>query len=130
MDNPEKLVTFGRQDTRQDKQNTVSFFSLFSFFVLFPLLPVYLDGPFLIAYIWFFFSRLLYKTSLSIYRYIFPSIYTVHAKCSLTFLDIYACLMVFNATFNNISVISWRSVLLVEETVELGENHRHVLDIY
>jgi hypothetical protein len=31
--------------------------------------------------------------------------------------------MVFNATFNNISVISWRSVLLVEET---GENHRPV----
>jgi hypothetical protein len=26
--------------------------------------------------------------------------------------------MVFNATFNNISVISWRSVLLVEETGE------------
>ena len=26
------------------------------------------------------------------------------------------CLMVFNATFNNISVISWRSVLMVEET--------------
>jgi len=25
-------------------------------------------------------------------------------------------LMVFNATFNNISVISWQSVLLVEET--------------
>ena len=25
--------------------------------------------------------------------------------------------MVFNATFNNISAISWRSVLLVEETV-------------
>jgi hypothetical protein len=24
--------------------------------------------------------------------------------------------MVFNATFNNISLISWRSVLLVEET--------------
>ena len=31
--------------------------------------------------------------------------------------------MVFNATFNNISVISWRSVLLVEEA---GENHRPV----
>jgi len=30
--------------------------------------------------------------------------------------------MVFNATFNNISVISWRSVLLVEETGGLGEN--------
>ena len=26
--------------------------------------------------------------------------------------------MVFNATFNNISVISWQSVLLVEETGE------------
>ena len=31
--------------------------------------------------------------------------------------------MVFNATFNNISVISWRSVLLVEETGVPGENH-------
>jgi len=34
--------------------------------------------------------------------------------------------MVFNATFNNISVISWPSVLLVEETGEPGENHRPV----
>ena len=32
--------------------------------------------------------------------------------------------MVFNATYNNISVISWRSVLLVEETGVHGENHR------
>jgi len=31
--------------------------------------------------------------------------------------------MVFNATFNNISVISWPSALLVEET---RENHRPV----
>jgi hypothetical protein len=31
--------------------------------------------------------------------------------------------MVFNATFNNISVILWRSVLLVEETGVSGENH-------
>ena len=30
--------------------------------------------------------------------------------------------MVFNATFNNISVILWRSVLLVEETRVPGEN--------
>ena len=35
-------------------------------------------------------------------------------------------LMVFNATFNNISDISWRSVLLVEETGGPGENHRPV----
>jgi len=32
--------------------------------------------------------------------------------------------MVFNPTFENISVISWRSVLLVEETGAPGENHR------
>ena len=34
--------------------------------------------------------------------------------------------MVFNATFNNISVISWWSVLLVEETNVPEENHRPV----
>ena len=34
--------------------------------------------------------------------------------------------MVFNATFNNISVISCRSALLVEETEVPGENHRPV----
>ena len=33
--------------------------------------------------------------------------------------------VVLNATFNNISVISWRSVLLVDET---GENRRPVAD--
>jgi len=32
--------------------------------------------------------------------------------------------MVFNATFNNISAIQWRSVLLVEKTGVTGENHR------
>jgi len=36
------------------------------------------------------------------------------------------CLMVFSATFNNISFISWRSVLLVEETGGPGENHQPV----
>ena len=35
-------------------------------------------------------------------------------------------LMVFNAIINNISIILWRSVLLVEETGVLGENHRPV----
>ena len=33
-------------------------------------------------------------------------------------------IMMFNAIFNNISVISWMSVLLVEETGVSGENHR------
>jgi len=32
--------------------------------------------------------------------------------------------MVFNDTFNNIPVISWRYVFLVGETGVLGENHR------
>jgi len=31
--------------------------------------------------------------------------------------------MVFNATFNNFSARSWRSVLMVEETEVAGENH-------
>jgi hypothetical protein len=35
-----------------------------------------------------------------------------------------ARIMVFNATFNNISVISWQSVLLVEGTGVLRENHQ------
>ena len=34
--------------------------------------------------------------------------------------------MVFNVTFNNTSVISWRPILLVEETGVPGENHRTV----
>jgi len=34
--------------------------------------------------------------------------------------------MVFNATFNYISAISWRSVLLVKETGVHGEKHRPV----
>ena len=38
-------------------------------------------------------------------------------------------LMVFNATFNNISVISWHSVLLVEETGVSRENHLPVASI-
>jgi hypothetical protein len=42
------------------------------------------------------------------------------------FVCLFVCLMVFNATFNNISVISWRSVLLVEETVVPEGNHRPI----
>ena len=38
--------------------------------------------------------------------------------------------MVFNATFKNISAISWRSVLLVEETGVPGETHRPVAGHY
>ena len=54
---------------------------------------------------------------------------------SLWFVDVYGTakytrvsirVMVFNPTFNNISVIAWMSVLLVEETGVPRENHRPV----
>jgi hypothetical protein len=35
--------------------------------------------------------------------------------------------MMFSATFNNITVISWRAVLLVQETGIPGENHQQIL---
>ena len=38
-------------------------------------------------------------------------------------LQLMGMVMMLNATFNNISVVSWRSVLLVEETEVPGENH-------
>ena len=47
-------------------------------------------------------------------------------KFQMYYVCLFVCLMVFNATFNNISAISWRSVLLVEETDGPGENHRPV----
>ena len=56
--------------------------------------------------------------------------------CSTVFrnlkFDWLGCFMVFNATFNNISVIiyGWWSVLLVEETGVPGENHQPVANHY
>ena len=60
-----------------------------------------------------------YERNLKIFRDIDLSLSTI-----LIFeFVLFVCLMVFNAGFNNVSVISWRSVLLVEET---GENYRPV----
>ena len=42
------------------------------------------------------------------------------------FATIWVRVIVFNATVNNISVISWQLVLLVEETGVPGEKHRPV----
>ena len=49
-------------------------------------------------------------------------------KCSVIVISlIWAGFMVFKTTFNNISAMSWRSVLLMEETgVHREENHRSV----
>jgi hypothetical protein len=44
-----------------------------------------------------------------------------------TFANYRARVMVFNANFNNISVISWRSVLLVEETRVPEKTTAHML---
>ena len=41
-------------------------------------------------------------------------------------LSLFVGLIAFNATFNNISSIPWRSILLVEETEWSGEIHRPV----
>ena len=38
-----------------------------------------------------------------------------HTKIGNVTVCLFVCLKVFNATFNNISVISWRSVLLLED---------------
>ena len=66
----------------------------------------------------------LHKTATRLYLHISKCVAVIHIKCT----DCSnVCLMVFNATFNNISVvISWQSVLLVEETGVPGENHRPV----
>ena len=42
------------------------------------------------------------------------------------FICLFVSWVVINATFNNISVISWLSVLLVEKTGIPGKNHRSV----
>jgi hypothetical protein len=51
---------------------------------------------------------------------------TMSKRKGTSYMFVFICLMVFNATFNNISVISSWSVLLVEETGVPGENHRPV----
>jgi len=63
-----------------------------------------------------------------------PTIFELYRGGGLSIACVYSCILsfvnlelrvrviVFNATFNNMSAISWRSVTLMEET---GENHRH-----
>jgi len=53
--------------------------------------------------------------------------YTIRLPCVLNFIQTNRVRsIVFNATFNNIAVISWLSVFLVEETRVPRENHRPV----
>ena len=48
-----------------------------------------------------------------VHFFLYCNIIGIRAKC-----------MVFKATFSNISVVSWRSVLVLEETKLPGEKHR------
>jgi hypothetical protein len=52
-----------------------------------------------------------------------PSFLVILARIQYSLVDRVRVIM-FNATFNNISVISWRSALLVEETGVPEKNHR------
>jgi hypothetical protein len=52
--------------------------------------------------------------------------FTFTCAIDILLCDGFGWLMVFNATFNNISAISWLPVLLVDETGVRGENHRPV----
>ena len=57
---------------------------------------------------------------------IIPLLSKTKSHLSSQTIDDLVWFMVFNATFNNISVISWQSVLLVLATRLPGENHRPV----
>ena len=65
------------------------------------------------------FTLLSYKYTKS--HGVFSDIYRIKAV-----MKVRVRVMVFNATFNNISAILWRSVLLVEEIGVPGENNRPV----
>jgi hypothetical protein len=62
--------------------------------------------------------------------------WATRALLAFFLITLFACYMwvirvvVFNATFNNISVISRRSVVLVEEAGDPGENHIHCILIF
>jgi hypothetical protein len=45
---------------------------------------------------------------------------------TMTWSNVVIMVMVFNAIINNISILSWRSVLLVKETRVSGENNQPV----
>ena len=65
-------------------------------------------------------TYLTYSLCYTIYIYVVQDDNCIQHCCHV------CSLMVFNATFNNISVISWQSDLLVEETGGPCENHRPV----
>ena len=58
--------------------------------------------------------------------YMYVKIKTYYWNLRSLYIYVWVKGMVLNSTFNNISFISWRSVLLVEETRVSGKTHRPV----
>jgi hypothetical protein len=59
----------------------------------------------------------------AVYGIRYPYIQSMPSDFIVWYLNGYMEGMLFNTTFNNISVILWRSVILVEETGVPEENH-------
>ena len=70
-----------------------------------------------------FFLNMIYPNNLKFDEIAYVIVQSLYPTSNM---EMFVCLMVLNATFNNISVISWRSVLSVEETEGPGENHRPI----
>jgi hypothetical protein len=72
-------------------------------------------------------STVWYVFVYNLYVYLFSGRRNIECKYQEGNFDIVVLFMVFNATYNNISAISWRSVLLMGETGIPGENHPPVV---
>jgi len=58
------------------------------------------------------------------HKYLFNAVITIVGLLQVIIFFIWFWFLVFNATFNNISAISWRPVLVVEKAGVPGENHQ------
>jgi len=72
----------------------------------------------------FFFYNIMIKNTMYVNWWWSNKDFTSYIRFLICSFDWGLGVMVFNTTFNNISVISWRSVLVVEEIAVLRENHR------
>jgi hypothetical protein len=84
---------------------------------------------YIILYLYCFEDTIIYNIVFILFWYTCSFITDTDLKmscCSLNGLGVRV--MVLNDTFNNILVISWQSVLLMEKTRVPGENHRPVTD--
>jgi len=88
--------------------------------VLVDYIVIFLHAPILFStYCTFIFRKLATNMVVFLYR-------GIYSDKPLSKYCLIVCLIVLKPTFNNSSVISWRSDLLVEETGVPGENHQPV----